>query len=68
MPLREEDSVLTGFVTPDGQFQWTGRGTPFGLSGAPASFQRLMSGALGFLNWQVALCYLDDILVLGRLL
>ena len=65
MPLREEDSDLTGFVTPDGQFQWTGRGTPFGLSGAPASFQRLMSGALGSLNWQVALCYLDDILVWG---
>ena len=65
MPLREEDAELTGFVTPDGHFQWTGRGTPFGLSGAPATFQRLMSGVLGSLNWEAALCYLDDILVWG---
>ena len=65
MPLHEEDSDLTGFVTPDGHFQWTCQGTPFGLSGAPASLQRLMSGVLGSLNWQVALCYLDDILVWG---
>ncbi len=33
MPLREDDAELTGFVTPDWHFQWTGRGTPFGLSG-----------------------------------
>lgn len=26
MPLREGGSDLTGFVTPDGQFQWTGQG------------------------------------------
>ena len=65
MPLHEEDSDLTGFVTPDGHFQWTCQGFPFGLSGAPASFQRLMSGVLGSLNWQVALCHLDDILVWG---
>ena len=65
MPLHEEDSELTGFVTPDGHFQKTCKGTPFGLSGTPASFQRLMSGVLGSLNWQVALCYLDDILVWG---
>ena len=65
MPLREEDAELTGFVMPDGHFQWTGCGTPFGLSGAPAIFQRLMSGVLGSLNWEVALCYLDDILVRG---
>ena len=67
MPLyiREEDSDLTGFVTPDGHFQWTGRGTPYGLSGTPASFLRLMSGVLVSLNSQVALCYVDDILVWG---
>ena len=61
MPLREQDAELTGLVTPDGHFQWTGRGTPFGLSGAPATFQRLRSGVLGSLNREVALCYLDDI-------
>ena len=65
MPLHEEDSHLTGFVIPNGRFQWACQGTPFGLSGAPASFQRLMSGVLGSQNWQVALFYLDDILVWG---
>ena len=65
MNSHEEDSELTGFVAPDGHFQWTCQGTPFGLSGAPAYFQRLMSGVLGSLNWKVALFYLDDILVWG---
>lgn len=65
MPSREEDSDLTGFVTPDEQFKRTGQSTPFGLSGAQASFQRLMSGVLGAVNWQEALCYLDDIHVCG---
>ena len=65
MPMRAKDSPLTSFVTPDGQFEWTGKGTPFGLSGAPASFQRLMASVLGNLNWKAALCYLDDVLVWG---
>ena len=43
MPMRREDAAKTVFVTPDGQYEWTGQGTPFGLSGAPATFHRLMS-------------------------
>ena len=66
MPMCGEDAAKTAFVTPDGQYEWTGRGTPFGLSGAPATFQRLMSAILGQLNWTAALCYLDDVLVWGR--
>ena len=66
MPMRREDAAKTAFVTPDGQYEWTGQGTPFGLSGAPATFQRLMSAILGELNWTAALCYLDDVLVWGR--
>ena len=46
--------------------QWTGQGTPFGLSRAPATFQQLMTAALGDPNWTAALCYLDDVLVWGR--
>ena len=66
MPMREQDAEVTAFVTPDGQYEWTGRGTPFGLSGAPSTFQRLMAAILGKLNWTAALCYLDDVLVWGR--
>ena len=46
MPVRNEDRELTSFVVPWGQYQWR-RGYPFGLSGAPSSFQRLMSVVLG---------------------
>ena len=63
MPLRGEDCYKTAFVTPDGQYEWTGRGTPFGLSGAPGSFQRLMTAILGELSWTSALAYLDDVIV-----
>ena len=66
MQMREEEASKTSFVTPDGQYEWTGQGTPFGLSGAPATFQRLMTAALSDLNWTAALCYLDEVLVWGR--
>ncbi len=36
---------------------------PFGLSGAPATFQRVMSSILSEFNWKACLIYLDDILV-----
>ena len=65
MPVRKEDRELTSFVVPWGQYQWR-RGCPFGLSGAPSSFQRLMSVVLGDSQYTDALCYLDDILVWGR--
>ena len=39
---------------------------PFGLSGAPGSFCRLMSTVLRDHLWTICLCYLDDIVVFGR--
>ena len=65
MRVRNEDRELTSFVLPWGQYQWR-RGCPFGLSGAPSSFQRLMSVVLGDSQYTDALCYLDDILVWGH--
>ena len=44
------DCYKTAFVTPDGQYEWTGQGTLFGLSGAPGSFQRLTTAILGELS------------------
>ena len=43
MPVAEKDQHKTAFTTPYGQFQF--RMLPFGLSGAPSSFQRLMDKA-----------------------
>ena len=64
MPMREEDSEVTAFVTPWAHLEWTGR-TPFGLKGAGYSFQRMMAVILGESNFTEALCYLDDILIWG---
>jgi len=51
----------SAFCTRRGLFQFTRM--PFGLSGAPGSFCRLMSNVLRDLLWVVCLCYLDDIVV-----
>ena len=52
------------FCTRRGLFQFTRM--PFGLSGAPCSFCRLMSIVLRDLLWVVCLCYLDNIVVFVR--
>ena len=39
---------------------------PFGLTSAPATFQRLMDTVLQGLLWQKAMVYLDDIIVYNR--
>ena len=65
LPLRKQDSEVSAFVVPWGQFEWADR-TPFGLKGAGYSFQRLMAMLLGSSNFVEALCYLDDILIWGE--
>eukprot|EP00731_Ephydatia_muelleri_P004863 Em0002g1039a len=57
IPMADKDKCKTAFVTPFGSFQFTVM--PFGLSGAPASFQRLMDRLLqGCEDYAVA--YIDD--------
>lgn len=52
---------LTAFRTRFGLFEWLV--CPFGLAGAPATFQRYINGALGKLLGDFATAYLDDILI-----
>ena len=60
VPLRSQDKPKTAFCTSWGKFQYTRM--PFGLHGAPATFQRLMDEALDdHLDYSRA--YLDDIVV-----
>ncbi|CAC5388685.1 unnamed protein product [Mytilus coruscus] len=54
----------SAFVTPSGVYQW--KRLPFGLSAAPSSFQHLLTQVLHRLNYQIALVYVDDILVFSR--
>ena len=63
-----EDVPKTAFTTPFGLFEWLV--TPFGLTGAPASFSRLVAGhifpALEQERRTPFLTYLDDVLVHSR--
>jgi hypothetical protein len=61
IPIAPNSIPKTAFVTPDGQFEYTRM--PFGLANAPAVFQRAINVALGNLKYDVALVYLDDILI-----
>ena len=39
---------------------------PFGLCNPPATFQRVIEQALGGLQWQITVLYLDDTIVYSR--
>ncbi|CAF4826834.1 unnamed protein product, partial [Rotaria magnacalcarata] len=51
----------TAFITHRGLYEFLV--TPFGLSNAPATFQRLMDTVLAGIKWQSCLVYIDDIIV-----
>ena len=62
-PVRPEDQPKTAFSTT-GHFQY--KRMPFGLKGAPATFQRLMTNVLSGIQGIKCLVYLDDVVVFGE--
>ena len=60
VPLSKQSKEKTAFATPDGLFQY--KMLPFGLHGAPATFQRLMDRVLRP-HHKYAAAYLDDIVI-----
>lgn len=62
--VKEEDRPKTAFVTRKGLFQF--KKMPFGLSCAPATFQRLMETVMAGLQLDICLIYLDDVIVVGK--
>jgi hypothetical protein len=63
VPLDEEARDKSTFATRGGLWKW--KVLPFGLTSAPATFQRLMETVLAGLHWKTLLLYLDDIIVIG---
>lgn len=58
--IHPDSRKYTSFVTPFGQYQY--KRMPFGLSNAPAAFQRAINQMLGDLRFKYAGEYLDDII------
>ncbi|KAJ9534629.1 hypothetical protein QJQ45_002904 [Haematococcus lacustris] len=61
--ITPEDVPKTAFRTPEGHFQF--KVLCFGLTNAPATFQRVMNDAFATVLGKCALVYLDDILVMS---
>ena len=62
--VHKDSRHKTGFVTPQGVYQF--KRLPFGISGAPGTFQMLMAEVLRDLNWRFSLVYIDDILIFSK--
>ena len=56
-----DDQAKTAFTTPMGLFEFNRM--PFGLSNAPATFQRFMERCFGDQSCETLMFYLDDIIV-----
>lgn len=62
--MADEDKEKTAFICPLGFYQF--ERMPQGITGAPATFQRLMEKAVGDMNLLQVLVYLDDLIVFGH--
>lgn len=60
----EKDREKTAFRTHVGLHQF--KRMPFGLKTGPSVFQRLTDRILGHYKWQIALVYIDDIIIYSK--
>ena len=61
IPMKEEDKLKTSFTCPFGLYEFNRM--PFGLSGGPATCQRLMNQVMSDFIFSCLLVYLDDLLL-----
>lgn len=62
--MHESDREKSAFVAPHAQFEFLVM--PFGLTGPPSTFQRLMTAVLSGLQYEVCLVYLDDVVIFSQ--
>jgi RNase H-like domain found in reverse transcriptase/Reverse transcriptase (RNA-dependent DNA polymerase) len=62
--VKKSDRPKTAFTTHCGTYQFNRM--PFGLSNAPATFQRALDVILSTVRWSSAIVYLDDVIVFSR--
>lgn len=64
IPLNDESIPLTGFVTPEGHYEYLKM--PYGLANAPVVYQRIISNTLRHhMESGKVLVYIDDVLILS---
>ena len=63
VPLDADASEKSAFATRTGLWKW--KVLPFGLTSAPATFQRLIEQVLHGLHLKSLLLYLDNIIVIA---
>ena len=59
--MDEKDKEKSAFISDSGLYHFNV--LSFGLTNAPATFQRYMDAVLAGLKWNCLLVYIDDILV-----
>lgn len=65
VPVSEESQKYTAFVTPSHQYEFLK--TPFGLSIAPAVFQKFINAVFrGLIKEGIVLAYMDDLIVVAK--
>ena len=64
MPLNESDKEKTAFTVPRGKYEFNV--TPYGLTNAGASYQRMIDMCLSGLSFDRILAYMDDVVIFSR--